>query len=90
MYFVDGSTGVSERWLATTGTMLCTNEGESVGLTDRELEVLQLSAKGYTYQEATDLLHLSVNTIDTHTRHVYRKLAVSPAVKLYTKQFGWA
>ncbi|MCB1685234.1 MAG: response regulator transcription factor, partial [Pseudomonadales bacterium] len=49
---------------------------ESAGLTERELEVLRLAAKGYTYQEVADLLGLSVNTVGTHTRIVYRKLAV--------------
>lgn len=48
-----------------------------LGLSDRELEVLRLAAKGYTYQEVADLLGLSVNTVGTHTRNVYRKLEVS-------------
>ncbi len=46
-------------------------------LSDRELEVLRMAAKGYTYQEVADLLGLSVNTVGTHTRSVYRKLAVT-------------
>lgn len=46
-------------------------------LTNRELDVLRLSAKGYTYQEVAGLLGLSVNTVSSHTRRVYRKLAVS-------------
>ena len=48
-----------------------------LGVSDRELEVLRLAAKGYTYQEVADLLGLSVNTVGTHTRNVYRKLEVS-------------
>lgn len=51
--------------------------GDSSDLSARELDVLRLAAKGYTYQEVADLLGLSVNTVGTHTRSVYRKLAVS-------------
>ena len=50
--------------------------GADLGLSERELEVLKLSAKGYTYQEVANLMNLSVNTVGSHTRHVYRKLAV--------------
>jgi DNA-binding NarL/FixJ family response regulator len=50
---------------------------ETADLSGRELDVLRLAAKGYTYQEVADLLGVSVNTVGTHTRSVYRKLAVS-------------
>jgi DNA-binding NarL/FixJ family response regulator len=43
----------------------------------RELEVLRLIARGYTYPEIGKLLKVSVNTIHTHARNIYSKLAVS-------------
>jgi len=46
-------------------------------LSDREIEVLTLASKGYTYQEIADLLDISINTVSTYTRRVYNKLAVS-------------
>ncbi|MEM8548253.1 MAG: response regulator transcription factor [Pseudomonadota bacterium] len=46
-------------------------------LSERELEVLKLAAKGLTYQETAQLLAVSVNTIGTYTRRVYQKLAVT-------------
>jgi DNA-binding NarL/FixJ family response regulator len=45
-------------------------------LTDREIEVLQLVAKGLSYQEVGDVLHLRYNTIASYIKGIYRKLAV--------------
>ena len=44
--------------------------------TSRELEVLQLIAKGYTYQDIAGGLAVSINTVREHIRKIYRKLAV--------------
>jgi DNA-binding NarL/FixJ family response regulator len=46
-------------------------------LTDREREVLQLIARGYTYREAGEELFISVKTIETHVSSVLRKLQLS-------------
>lgn len=51
--------------------------GRSSPLTPRELEVLQLSADGYTGPEIAERLVLSVTTVRTHFAHIYRKLEVS-------------
>lgn len=45
-------------------------------LSDREREVLNLASRGYTYGEIADLLDVSLNTVSSYTRRVYRKLAV--------------
>lgn len=45
-------------------------------LTKREHEVLRLIAKGYSYQEIAESLHLSIHTVTSHIKHIYRKLAV--------------
>jgi len=45
-------------------------------LTRREGEVLNLIAKGYSYNEIAESLTLSTNTIRAHIRNIYRKLAV--------------
>ncbi|MFT5878081.1 MAG: DNA-binding CsgD family transcriptional regulator, partial [Dokdonia sp.] len=39
-------------------------------------EIVQLVVKGNTTQEIANLLFLSVNTIETHRRNIYRKLEV--------------
>lgn len=45
-------------------------------LTARELEVLNLATKGFSYAEIAQLLGLSPNTIASYTKHIYEKLAV--------------
>ena len=51
--------------------------GEEVHLTDREADVLQRVAKGYTLAEIAQQFGLSRNTIAVHVKNVYRKLNVS-------------
>jgi DNA-binding NarL/FixJ family response regulator len=51
-------------------------EALKVGLTERELEVLSLTAKGYNFPEIGRLLGVSTETIKTHIKRVYHKLAV--------------
>ena len=46
-------------------------------LTTREVEVLTLIARGYTYREAAGELFVSVRTIETHVSAVLRKLQLS-------------
>ena len=43
-------------------------------LTDREREVLQLIAEGYTSREIADILHLSVKTVQNHRSKIMGKL----------------
>jgi LuxR family maltose regulon positive regulatory protein len=45
-------------------------------LSERELEVLQLIAKGLTNPEIAARLYLSLNTVKAHTRNIYGKLDV--------------
>ena len=45
-------------------------------LSERELEVLGYMSKGYSEKEIADKMHISVNTIKTHRKHVYQKLHI--------------
>ncbi len=47
------------------------------GLTGREVEVLQLAARGLTTREIADRLYISPKTADHHIQHVYTKIGVS-------------
>jgi len=59
-------------------------------LTVREIEVLQMIAKGLSNQEVADVLKLSKATIRTHLEHIYQKLEVSNRVEAITEgvRFG--
>ena len=43
-------------------------------LTDREREVLQLIAEGKTNKEIAIVLSVSINTVETHRKHIMEKL----------------
>ena len=46
-------------------------------LTDREIEVLNLIAEGYTNPEISDLLSISVHTAKAHVINIFNKLGVN-------------
>ncbi len=45
-------------------------------LSAREIEVLNLIARGYSRREIASILALSTHTVVTHVRHIYEKLEV--------------
>lgn len=51
-------------------------------LTDREREVLQLIAEGYTNREVAKALFISVKTVEAHRAHIMQKLNIHDIAKL--------
>lgn len=47
-----------------------------IGISEREQEVLQLMAQGFSNQEIADQLFISLNTVKTHISKLYAKLDV--------------
>lgn len=60
------------------------------GLTDREVEVLRLLARGLTKKEIAKALVIAPGTVHTHTVHIYEKLGVSTraGVALFALEHG--
>lgn len=49
----------------------------AVTLTPREMEILTLASKGFSYAETAALLGLTSSTVSSYTKNIYGKLAVS-------------
>jgi len=60
-------------------------KSETASLTKRELEILQIIAKGLSNNEAAKVLGLSKATIRTHLEHIYEKLEVSNRLEAVTE-----
>jgi LuxR family maltose regulon positive regulatory protein len=54
-------------------------------LSERELEVLELVARGLTNREIASRLFLSLNTVKAHTRNIYGKLGVRSRTQAVAK-----
>ena len=54
-------------------------------LSDREIEVLRLVAKGLPNKVIAERLYLSIHTIKTHTRNIYGKLGVNNRTQAVNK-----
>jgi DNA-binding CsgD family transcriptional regulator len=50
-----------------------------VRLTEREVDVLRLIARGHTYANAAQRLGISPHTVASHIKKAYRKLGVHSA-----------
>ncbi len=55
------------------------------GFSDREKEVLDLLMEGKTYMEIGDILYISINTVKSHVKSIYKKCSVSNKVQLLHK-----
>ncbi len=58
-------------------------------LSERELEVLTGIAKGFSYGEVAQTLGISPNTVRTHVRRIYEKLAVNSGTEAVYEYNRW-
>ena len=57
----------------------------SLGLTKREIQILELAARGVTNRQIGDQLNLSIRTIEVHMHNIFIKLGVSSRTEAVTK-----
>jgi len=60
-------------------------DGETVELSGREREVLELLARGYLYKEIAEQLKIGVQTVNTYIRRIYEKLHVRSRAQAVAK-----
>jgi len=51
-------------------------------ITQREKEILQYFGYGFTLSQIADRLFLSIETVRSHKKNIYRKLDISTGVQL--------
>src|SRR5678815_2349639 len=56
-------------------------------LTDREKQVLKLIAEGFSTKMIASQLKITVNTVETHRRHLLEKLDEKNSMELIKKAF---
>jgi LuxR family transcriptional regulator, transcriptional regulator of spore coat protein len=54
----------------------------AVTLTNREQEILELIANELTTEQIAHTLHISIATVESHRRNMFRKLGVQSVVGL--------
>jgi len=82
------SKSIQDKLIATFTNNAIKNNRESIessffnSLTPREIEVLKLIAAQYNSKEIGKLLHISINTVETHRKNLISKLNVKNVVGL--------
>ena len=51
-------------------------------LTERELQILNLIAKEFTTEKISNYLNISISTVESHRRNMFKKMEVSSVVGL--------
>lgn len=78
------SSGLSEDLLESAGLAHGGVDDRFELLTDREREVLQLTAEGYSSKEIGDHLHISHRTVEKHRENIQEKLDLNNTVEMAT------
>lgn len=66
----------------------CLVASDAFGLTKREREILPYLAQGYSLPYIRNELYISQSTIDTHVRHIYKKMGIHSKEELITYMRG--
>jgi DNA-binding CsgD family transcriptional regulator len=79
---VELTESVAHRLLELSGEAV--HPAESFPLTLRERQVLELLVEGLSNAEMADRLHVSLNTVASHLKHIYPKLDVNSRAQAVT------
>jgi DNA-binding NarL/FixJ family response regulator len=83
------SEGLADRMMDRLAGRTTGDDTALDGLTDRELEVLQLIGRGLGSRDIAEKLHLSIKTIESHREHLKAKLGLSRAAEQVSYAFNW-
>ena len=81
-------TGRVARMVVQSFQRMGASKKETENLTPRELEILELLAKGDLCKEIADKLGLSLRTVHTHLKNIYEKLHVRSRTQAVLKYIG--
>ncbi len=62
---------------------------EKYSLSDREMEVTEMLAKGKSNQSIGESLHISINTVKSHIKNIYGKLGIKNRLQLMNILSGY-
>ncbi len=93
-HILNGGVFVSEKIVASllnsvSGQPATAAPSALAGLSDRELDVLQLIGQGYSSQQIADRLHISIKTIETHRANLKLKLKLDSSSALLQFAIRW-
>jgi DNA-binding NarL/FixJ family response regulator len=83
------SDGMRQQVLTNLASGNTANRSPVDSLSDRELEVLQLSGQGRTTREMAAQLGISVKTVETHRMRIREKLNLSSSAELMRFAMAW-
>jgi signal transduction histidine kinase/DNA-binding NarL/FixJ family response regulator len=61
------------------------NNCKTMGVTDREYDIVKLLAEGKTYETVADELHISKKTVARHINNLYQKIGVNNKIGLLNR-----
>jgi len=73
------------RFLVSENSEKTNKPNSDYHLSERELDVLRLVAKGHTYQSISDQLFISLETVKKHMTNVFKKLQVKNKIEAINK-----
>ncbi len=79
--------GIARLVLCNVSKRQQNNEEEAYNLTERELDILNLIAQGYSNAKISETLYISMNTVKTHIKNIFQKLEVEDRTEAAMKAF---